>query len=311
MGGGGAVSGAGIAAGLAAAAIWGVNPLFFALLADVPTGELLAHRVLWGAVFVGVWCVLRGRAGRIRDALAGRATRRRLMATAALITVNWLVYLVAIKSGRVAEAGLGYYLMPLVSVGLGVAVLGERLTARQWAAVGLAAAAVALLVAGEGAAPTIPLALAVSFGLYGLLRKRLEVGAVTGFAAEAAMLAPLAAAFLAAVHAGLLPGLGRAAFGADWETTLLLLAAGPVTGLPLILFAEAARRLPYATAGLVQYLNPTLQVASAVFVLGERVSPAYAGALGLVLAGLALYTSALLSPPRRGRPPRPPGSPPP
>ena len=182
-------SGAGIAAGLGAAVIWGLNPLYFNLLAHVPPVELLAHRIFWGALFVLGWCALTGRIAGLRACFASRRLGWGLALSAALITVNWLVYLIAIQAGRVTEAGLGYYLMPLVSVALGVAVLGERLSPRQWGAVALAALAVALLLAGEGPLPAIPLTLAVSFATYGLVRKRLGVGAVTGFAAEVVLLA--------------------------------------------------------------------------------------------------------------------------
>ncbi|GMG82260.1 EamA family transporter RarD [Paralimibaculum aggregatum] len=302
-------SAAGIAAGLAAATIWGLNPLYFDLLRHVQPLELLSHRVLWGAVVVGLWCLATGRGPRIAEALRTRLAG--LALTASLITVNWLVFLTAIQANRAVEAGLGYYLMPLCGVALGVLVLGERLSLRQWIAVGLAALAVALLLAGAGPAPVIPLVLAVSFAIYGLVRKRLGVGAISGFAVEALLLSPLAIGWLLVVHAGLGPESAAqpgAAFGRDLRSTLLLLAAGPVTGLPLVLFAEAARRLPYATAALVQYLNPTLQVFCAVVLLGETVGPGFVAALGLVWAGLALYTSELLRRKPEAKPPAGPGT---
>lgn len=292
----------GILAGIAAATIWGLNPLFFSQLLHVPPVELLCHRVLWGALFVLGWCAATGRLPRLAAAFGERGQVLRLALSAGLVTINWLVFLLAVQAGRVSEAGLGYYLFPLASVALGVLVLGERLSPRQWTAVGLAALAVAvllggMLLGGEGRGPLVPVVLAVSLGLYGLVRKRIAAGAITGFAVEVSLLAPLAIGWLLLAHTGRAPDFGTqpgGVFGSDLQTTLLLVIAGPITGLPLILFAEAARRLPYATAGLVQYLNPTLQVGSAVLILGESVSTAYGLALVLVWIGLALYSSSLI-----------------
>jgi len=287
---------AGVAAALAASAIWGTAPVFFAALAHVPPLELLAHRVLWGAAVVVAFCLATGRGARLAATVMDPAALAPLAASALLVSANWFTFLWAVQAGRVTEAGIGYYLMPLVSVLLGVLVLGERLGARRWAAVGCAALGVGLLSAGLGAAPWVPLILAGTFSVYGLIRRRVGTGAVTGFAVETLLLAPLALGWLAAVHLwGIAGPTGRAGglFGTDAATTLLLILAGPVTGVPLILFAEAARRLAYATAGMIQYLNPTLQVAVAILVLGEAVTPWHGAALAAVWTGLALYTSGI------------------
>lgn len=286
---------AGLMAAIAAATIWGVAPLFFVLLRHVPPEEVLAHRTLWGAVFVGVFCLVTGRTERIRAALAGRRERRVLAMTAGLIAINWFVFLAAVQAGRVMESGIGYYIMPIVTVVLAVAVLGERLDRAQWAAVALAGLAVVVLSAGTRSAPLVPLALALSFSFYGLLRKRAETGAISGFVVETMFLAPVALFWIAGAAAFGWTGISGATggqFGADWETSLLLIAAGPVTGVPLILFAEAARRLRYSTTGLVLYIGPTLQVIIAGAVLGEPVTDWHLVALPMIWTALALYSAS-------------------
>ncbi|MDT8344281.1 MAG: EamA family transporter RarD [Thermohalobaculum sp.] len=289
---------AGLWAAIAAATIWGVAPLFFAMLRHVPAEELLAHRTIWAAVFVGGFCLLTGRTGRIAAALGDARERRVLAMSACLIGANWFIFLLAIQAGRVTECGIGYYIMPLMGVVLGVAVLGERLDRAQWAAVGLAVLAVVVLSAGTGSAPWLPLSLALSFSLYGLLRKRAATGAISGFVVETMLLAPLALVWVWGAGAfgwtGFSGGTGGH-FGADLRTSLLLVAAGPVTGVPLILFAEAARRLAYSTTGLVLYIGPTLQVLLASLVLGEHLTGWHYGALPMIWLALGLYsTSALL-----------------
>lgn len=287
----------GPAAAVLASVIWGVNPLFFHLLAHVPTGELLAHRIFWAAVFVGLFCFVTGRVPRIAAAFRDRQARRGLALTATLITVNWGVFLYAIQSGRVAEAGVGYYLMPLVSVAMGFVLLGEKLTRLQALAIGLAGVAVLLLGVGLGAAPWLPVTLALSFATYGLLRKRMETGSIVGFEVEALILAPFAAGWLVVLWSMGWSGPDTAPggwFGAELSTSLLLILAGPFTGLPLILFAEAARRMKYGSASLIQYINPTLQVAGATLILGEAVNRWYVLALALIWVALAVYTRELL-----------------
>lgn len=287
---------AGLWAAVAAATIWGVAPLFFALLRHVPAEELLAHRTIWAAVFVGGFCLLTGRTGRIAAALRDARERRVLAMSACLIGANWFIFLVAIQSGRVAESGIGYYIMPLVGVLLGVAVLGERLDRAQWAAVGLAALAVVVLSAGTGSAPWLPLSLALTFSVYGLLRKRAATGAISGFVVETMVLAPFALLWVWGAGAfgwtGFTGGQGGH-FGADLRTSLLLVAAGPVTGVPLILFAEAARRLAYSTTGLILYIGPSLQVLLAATVLGETLTDWHAVALPMIWAALALYSATV------------------
>ncbi len=293
----------GFLAALGATSIWGLGPLFFDLLNHVPRDELLAHRGVWACAFALLYCAMTGRLPRVAETLSDRATMRWLALSTAMMTANWFVFLIAVAAGRVFDAGLGYYMLPLMQVALGVAVFGERLSRLQWAAVAVAALAVAVLSVGLGAAPWLPLAIAGSFAVYGFVRKRLEVGSIVGFQVESLLIAPVSLGWLAGVH--LLGWRGMegiaAVFGTDPRTSLLLVASGIVTALPLILFAEAARRLPYATLGLMQYLSPSLQIASAALILGEAFTRWHWWALALIWCALALYGRELVRAARAAR----------
>jgi chloramphenicol-sensitive protein RarD len=288
---------AGFLAALAASVIWGLAPVFFSLLNGVPRDELLAHRITWACLFVMAYCLATGRIPRVAAALRDPALMRLLILSASMTTINWFVFLMAISAGRVFESGVGYYMMPLMSVALGVLLLGERLSRLQWISVGIAAVAVAVLSAGIGAAPWLPLALGGTFALYGFIRKRTDVGSIVGFQVEVLLVALPSAAWLLVVHflgwRGFPDGT-PALFGHDLRISLLLLASGIVTGLPLILFAEATRRMEYSTVGLLQYVNPTIQVASAGLVLGEPFTRWHWWALALIWCALAIYGRELL-----------------
>ncbi len=264
---------------------WGLFPLYFKALRAVPALEVLAHRVIWSLVVVAA--IVAGRGG-VRALAAPFRPRRRLPllgATTALISTNWLVYVWAVQSGRVLEASLGYFLNPLVNVLLGVAFLGEALSPRQRAAVALAGAGVAVLVLRAGAVPWVALALAASFGLYGLLRKRAAVEPLGGLLGETALLAPAALAFL-----GVRAAAGTGAFGTSPGLSLLLAAAGPITALPLVAFGLAIHRLRLSTMGLVQYLTPTGQFLLAVLLYREPFRAAHAAAFALIWTSLGLYS---------------------
>ncbi|HET9068018.1 MAG TPA: EamA family transporter RarD [Amaricoccus sp.] len=264
------------------ATIWGLSSIFYKALADVPPLEVLSHRTLWSVVFI--LCVLAAQ-GRVGEAL--RAARQRqvwlpLAASAVTIAANWFLFIAAVQQGRALEASLGYYIFPLLAVALGFLVLGERFTAWQSAAIGLAAAAVVVLTLGTGTAPWTALAIAGSFGLYGLVKARLPLGPLVSVFAETLLLLPLAL--------GWITWLGGGAFGQDWRTSVLLAFSGPLTGGPLMLFAYATRRIPYATVGLVQYWNPTLQFAVAVWLFGEPFSLWHGVAFAMIWSGLGLYS---------------------
>jgi chloramphenicol-sensitive protein RarD len=291
----------GVALGLAAYLLWGVFPLYFPLLAPAGAVEVLLHRVLWSLVVCAV--VLTVLQARRRSAWApvlalARSPRTlALLAVAALvIAVNWGVYIYATTTGHVIEASLGYFVNPLVTVALAVLLLGERLRRLQWAAVGVGLLAVVVLTVDYGHPPWIALVLAVSFGTYGLAKKKLGgtggqgLSALTSLTAETVLLAPLALVALVVVEAT-----GRGSFTADapWHP-LLLASTGVVTAVPLLLFAAAARRVPLTTTGLLQYVTPVLQLALGVLVLGERMPASRWAGFALVWVALVLLTVDML-----------------
>lgn len=267
--------------------IWGLFPLYFKALNHVPAGEVLAHRVLWSVVVLLALVALRGRQRKLFAEFRDWRHLRFYLITALLISANWLLYIWAVQNGRILEASLGYYINPLVTVVLGVLFLRERLNRRQWIAVAIAAVGVLVLVVGYGAFPWISLTLALSFGGYGLLRKKAGHDAVLGLCVETALLAPLALLFLAVLALR-----GSGALGTvHWHTDLLLLCAGPVTVIPLLMFLEAGRKLRLSTLGLIHYLTPTLQFLLAVAVYREAFTAMHLIAFGCIWLALALYSA--------------------
>jgi chloramphenicol-sensitive protein RarD len=290
---------AGFLAALGAYVSWGMFPLFFKALRHVPAFEILAHRVVWSAVFLIVLIVVTGRARELRGAFP-KGTRAMYLVSTLLIAANWLVFIWAVNAGHVLEASLGYFINPLVNVLLGVVFLGEALTRRQLAAVLLAALGVVALVLRVGHVPWISLSLAATFGLYGLVRKRAHIPPVTGLLVETLVLAPVALAYLVALGVA-----GHGAFGSTTATTALLASAGVVTAVPLIWFAMGVRSLRYSTMGLVQYVTPTGQFLLAVALYREPFTTAHAIAFGCIWLSLALYSYDALSSPSAAPSPEP------
>jgi chloramphenicol-sensitive protein RarD len=283
----------GVCAIAAAAAIWGLSGMYYKALAHVPALEVLSHRTLWSVVLFAGVLVLQRRTGEFRRVASDRATLAVLALAAAMIGANWLLFIVSVQTGRALEASLGYYIFPLCAVALGGWVFGERFTRGQILAIVAAAVAVALLAYGLRAPPWIALILACTFAVYGLLKKRVAVGPVLSVSVETSLLALPALVWVLGAHAGGWngPGLQEGAwFGRDAATTLLLVGAGPLTAVPLILMSYAARRIGYATLGLVQYLNPTLQFLVAVMVFAEPFTRWHEVAFPLIWLGLALYS---------------------
>lgn len=272
----------GALAALGAFMLWGVFGLYFKALAAIPAPEILAHRILGGALFAVLLMAAFGGFSETRAILGDRSRLLRLGASALAIAVNWGLFVWAVAHGRALEASLGYYIYPLVAVLLGRLLLGETMTRRQGGAVLLVAAGVGWQVSHGDGVPWLALLLAVSFGAYGLLRKTIAVPALAGLLVETAWLAPLALAYLLVMGGGAAPELGG-------DTLALLALAGPVTAVPLALFAFGARRLKLSTIGLMMYLNPTLQMLVAVFILGETFTAAHAVTFATIWAGLALY----------------------
>ncbi|MFN0184168.1 MAG: EamA family transporter RarD [Aquabacterium sp.] len=266
--------------------IWGLFPLYLKLLAGVSALELVAHRSAWALVLLLLLLAAQRRLGALRQALASPAALRVFVPSALLLSLNWLLYVYAVNGGRVLEASLGYFINPLVNVALGFLFLRERLRAAQWLAIALAAAGVAWLTWQVGALPWVSLALALSFGVYGLLRKTAPLGALEGLALETTLLAPLA---LAGVAWFMGPGHGAFASG-SLGIDLLVVGTGVLTAITLVLFAYAARQVTLATLGLMQYLSPSLQFVLAVYVFNEPFDTGRGVGFALIWAGLLVYS---------------------
>jgi chloramphenicol-sensitive protein RarD len=268
-------------------ALWGVFPLYFRQIAHVSPGEILIHRIVWSLVFVLVVLTWRRQWAWLRPVLGQPKVMLAFAASAVLLSANWLVYIWAVNNGHVIDASLGYFINPLVNVLLGYTVLHERLRRVQWLALGLAAAGVVWLTVLAGHLPWIALALAGSFGAYGLLRKVATLGALEGLTLETLVLAPFAIGVL-----GWWMAQGVSVFPApDLGTNAWLVAAGPITAIPLLLFAAGARRITLTTLGLLQYIGPTLQLALGLWLFHEPFSPARLAGFALIWMALAVYSA--------------------
>ncbi len=276
----------GLLLGVAAYGLWGAFPLFFPLLRLAGALEILAHRMVWSLVTLLLLVAVLGRFSALRAITADRRTRTLLVVAAATITVNWAVFIYGVNAGRVVETSLGYFVNPLVTVLIGVLLLREKLRRGQWVAVGVGGVAVAVLTWDYGRPPWVALALAVSFGTYGLAKKRADVGAVESLAFETAVVSPLALGYLMWLSAS-----GGGTITSEGPAHALLLAsAGLVTAVPLICFSAAATRIPMVSLGLLQYLTPVLQFAVGVLVVGEDMPPGRWAGFALVWLALAVFT---------------------
>jgi chloramphenicol-sensitive protein RarD len=279
--------GRGLAAAATAFLIWGLLPLYLRALAHVPVLQLTATRLVWGGVFAFGWLALRGEIAQVRHALADPRTRWRLCASATLISINWITYVWGIATHHVVETSLGYFINPLVNVLLGVVILRERLNPAQWTAVAIAAGGVVWLTWSAGHPPWISLTLAFSFGLYGLVRKVVQVDALAGFASETLLLMPIGLGYLIWCEIAGTGAIGQSGLG----TNVLLALGGPLTAVPLVLFAYGARRIPYSTVGLLQYMAPTIQLIIAVLVFGEPFAGPRVIGFVMIWTALAIYAT--------------------
>lgn len=285
----------GVLYGTSAYLLWGLFPLYWPLLQPSSSLEVLAHRVLWSLLVVVVLLGVTRRLSRLTAILRDRRQALQLSMAAVFIAVNWGLYIYGVTSGRVVETSLGYFVTPIVTVLLGVVVLGERLRPAQWTALAAAFVAVLVLTAENGSPPWIALVLAFSFGTYGLLKKTAGVGAVESLAFETAVLLPVAGVYVLVLGAT-----GQGAFGQQGLGHASLLAlSGIVTAIPLLLFAGAASRIPLTTLGVLQYLTPTMQFVLGVTLFDEDLPPLRLLGFVLVWLGLVLFTADLIRHHRR------------
>jgi chloramphenicol-sensitive protein RarD len=275
----------GLAHGLGAYALWGLLPIYFKLMPQVGPLEMVASRVVWSLVLMALILAATGALGEFGRNLRDRRIMLAMTASALLIGVNWLTYIWAVSGGHILAASLGYFLNPLINVLLGVTFLGERLRRGQIVALCIALAGVSILAFAAIDTLWISLALGLSFGLYGLVRKVTPVAPMRGLAAETTVLAPLALGYLAWIAAT-----GQMAFGTDPGLTALLVLAGAITAAPLLLFAMAAQQLPLTVLGVIQYIAASLQFLTGILLFGEELNRGQLFSFLLIWAGLILFT---------------------
>ena len=276
----------GIVLAASAYLLWGLFPIYFHALGAVAPQELLAHRIVWSLGFLVVILTSRQHWNWLPQVLRQPRVLGGFLASALLLSSNWLIYIWSVDAHRVIDASLGYFMNPLVSILLGALLLGERLRPVQWLAVVIAALGVAWLTWNAHGFPWIGIALALSFGFYGLLRKTAALGTLEGLVLETLLLFPVGAGYL-----GLTVWQGHSGFLAEpWDGRLLLLAAGPITAIPLLMFAAGARRIPLTTLGLLQYTAPTLQLLIGVWLFNEPFLGARLQGFAIIWVALALFS---------------------
>lgn len=277
---------AGILYAATAYALWGVFPIYFKALQSVAPIEVLLHRIVWSLLFLAALLAWRRQWSWLGQVVRQPKTLASFAASALLLSTNWYIYIWSVNHGRVIDASLGYFINPLVNVLLGFFILHERLRPVQWSAIALAGVGVAWLTWHAGSFPWIGLTLALTFGSYGLLRKIAVLGPLEGLSLETMLLFPFACAYLLVLatenHSALLQG--------DFSIQALLVAAGPITAVPLLLFAAGARRISLSLLGLLQYIGPTLQLLIGVWLYHEPFGPARFIGFGLIWAALLIYS---------------------
>jgi chloramphenicol-sensitive protein RarD len=285
----------GLLLGVGAYTIWGAFPLYWPLLEPSGAVEILAHRMVWSSLVMGLLLLVLRRVSAVRAIAADRRVRLVLLVAAVTITVNWVTYIYGVNSGRVVETSLGYFINPLVTMLLGVVVLGERLRPLQWGAAAVAAVAVLVLSLDYGRVPWIALVLAFSFGFYALAKKSASVGPVESLSFETALVAPVALGYLVWLGAA-----GRSTFASEGLVHALLVpTTGIVTAIPLLLFGAAAVRVSMVSLGLLQYLAPIIQFTLGLVVFDEAMTPGRWAGFALVWAALVVFTVEALRHHRR------------
>ncbi|MFJ3379013.1 EamA family transporter RarD [Curtobacterium sp. NPDC090217] len=292
----------GVVQAIVAYGLWGLMPLLFAAMAPAGAFEIVAWRIVFGLGFCVIAIAVTRSWLRTRSLLVQRRVMGVMAIAAVLIVVNWTVYVIATTTGHTVEAALGYFINPLVTIALGVVLLRERLRPAQWTAVGISVVAVVVIAVGYGQMPWISLALAFSFGLYGLVKKRVggTVDALSGLTIETMWLTPLAVGAL--VVLGVTGIGGGITFGSEgWVHALIMIGAGPATAVPLLLFASSARRLSLSTLGLTQYLTPVMQLVVGVTIQHEAMSTSRWIGFGIVWCALVILSVDSFTAARRAR----------
>ncbi|MCP1305736.1 EamA family transporter RarD [Paenibacillus tyrfis] len=281
---------AGIGYGLLAYLAWGLLPLFWKTFISVSSGEILGHRVVWSFVFVALLLMIGGRWKALKSAFSERKNVLPMVGCSLLISLNWLIYIWAVNHDRVVETSLGYYINPLISVLLGVCFLGERLRAVQWTAMALATVGVTVLTFSYGSVPWVSLALAMSFGVYGLVKKKMRLEPMVSLAGETIVVLPVAAVYLLVV--GMTGQSTTSSLSAGYQ--LLLATSGVATAMPLLWFAKAAQRLSLTTIGFLQYLAPTISLILGVTLYDEPFTTVHLISFCLIWSALLLFTLSSL-----------------
>ena len=276
----------GVCYGIAAFGLWGLLPIYWKLLQQVPASEILAHRIFWSFIFLSLLLILKGRWNQVKASLNSRTTPIYLLISAIIISANWFIYIWAITASHIVDASLGYYITPLFNVLLGVIILRERMTFWQYVAVVLAFIGVLILTLRYGQFPWIGLSLATTFSLYGLLKKLIHVDSLTSLSIETFFVSPFCLGFIFLKHVQ-----GSGAFGRETiSASVLLMFAGVVTALPLLWFAQSAKRIPLSRVGFIQYLSPTFSLLLGVFLYHEPFTPVHLMSFGCIWAALVIYT---------------------
>lgn len=276
----------GIIYGVLSYSMWGVLPLYWKLLKQIPASEILAHRILWSFVFVGAILVITKRWDRFKNTLKDKKNLLLIFLCSVMIGINWFTYIWAVNSNHIIESSMGYYINPLIAVILGVTVLKERLNLYQYAALALAAAGVIIVTVQYGSIPWVAIILAISFALYGLFKKLVAAESLIGLALETAILVPASLVFLTFRQ---VKGIG-AVGNVPAATLVILIFAGVVTATPLLCFAKAAKLVELATIGFLQYISPTLSLILGIFVYGEHFSKGYVISFGFIWAALVVFS---------------------
>ncbi|PRO64828.1 EamA family transporter RarD [Alkalicoccus urumqiensis] len=280
----------GIAAGIGAYSLWGLLPIYWKLLGEISAGEVLAHRIVWSFLFLILLFWALRKLGTLKEDLRYIKDHPKIsagiMLSAFFISINWILFIWAVAAERVVEVSLGYYINPLINVVLGVLFFKESLSNRQRTAVGLAVCGVLILTISFGQIPYVALALAFSFGMYGLVKKQTQIGAMTGLILETMFLLPPAIVYLLIIHRDL----SSILYLPDLSTALLLAGTGAATAVPLLLFGSAARLIPLSLLGFLQYIAPTSMLFLGVLVYGEPFTAAHGAAFAFIWTALLLYS---------------------